>query len=74
MLYLIRHGEAKDSGEDPKRDLSAQGEHHAAQAGEFLARHGISIDTIWHSGKRRAEHTARIIAAAIGKGEIVELH
>lgn len=64
MLYLIQHGEAKDKSEDPERDLSELGVAHATQAGQQLASYRVRPARIWHSGKLRAEHTARIIAEA----------
>lgn len=72
MLYLVQHAEAKNADEDPLRDLSETGVEHARRAGDFLAAHGIRELTIWHSGKLRAEHTARIIAESIGGGRLSE--
>jgi phosphohistidine phosphatase SixA len=69
MLYLIQHGEANDANIDPERDLSPIGELHARQAGRFLSKCGISVESIWHSGKLRALHTALILAAEIGASE-----
>lgn len=66
MLYLVQHAEAKNADEDPKRDLSEIGVAHAQAAGRFLSESGIRPKQIWHSGKLRAEHTARIVAEAIG--------
>jgi phosphohistidine phosphatase len=71
MLYLIRHGEAKDSEQDPQRDLTNEGEHNSRLAGEYLAARGAAVDLIWHSGKVRAEHTARLVAASMaGAGKV----
>ncbi len=74
MLYLVQHAEAKDSVEDPERDLSSLGSQHAEALGAFMAAHGVRPVEIWHSGKLRSEHTARIAAEAIGRGDVVLLH
>ena len=72
MLYLIQHGEAKEADVDPDRDLTPAGEAHALAAGRFLAASGVEAGCIWHSGKRRAAHTAEIIAAELGALELLE--
>ena len=43
-----------------------QGQHVHASDGPIGRVRGIVADAVWHSGKTRAEHTARIIAQAIG--------
>jgi len=61
-LYLIQHGEAKSEAEDPERSLTIKGEeevHRVAKAAEKL---DICPSKIYHSGKRRAQQTAEIIA------------
>lgn len=66
MLYLIQHAEAKNADEDPERDLSDVGVQHAQAAGRFLSVRSVRPGRIWHSGKLRAAHTARILAEALG--------
>ncbi len=62
-LYLIQHAEAKSEQEDPSRGLSEKGlsdikkiAHHAA-VGLY-----IKVSQIFHSGKKRAQQTAQILA------------
>lgn len=66
MVYLVQHAEAKNSDEDPERNLSEVGVTHARSAAQFLSEGGIRPRLVWHSGKLRAERTARILAEAIG--------
>lgn len=74
MLYLVQHAEARDASEDPERDLSGLGLEHAEALGRFMSAHGIRPRHIWHSGKLRSEHTALLLAEAIGRSDAVVLH
>jgi phosphohistidine phosphatase len=66
-LYLIRHGEAKSKEEDPGRGLTDVGAANAQRAGNFLKKVLLQNKhaSIWHSGKKRAEQTARIVAETL---------
>ncbi len=61
-LYLIRHGEAVSSIEDPERPLSNIGQQNIERLGQCLAKTAMPIDYIWHSPKQRAVQTAQTIA------------
>jgi phosphohistidine phosphatase len=61
-LYLVQHGEAVAEAEDPARPLSAQGREEVARVAAFARQAGVEVDQIRHSGKRRAEETAAILA------------
>ena len=61
VLYLVRHGEAIDKGEDPARPLTAQGRRDVEAVAGLAKRAGIEVHQIRHSGKRRAEETAEIL-------------
>jgi phosphohistidine phosphatase len=61
-LYLVQHGDAKPEAEDPERPLSEQGRDDVARVAEFAQRAGVEVAQIRHSGKRRAEETAVILA------------
>jgi len=71
-LYLLQHGAAVAKDIDPERPLSKQGNHDVAAIAGILRHAGIRIDRIWHSGKRRAEQTAAILARAVAPAGIVE--
>lgn len=60
-LYLVQHGEAKPKEEDPERPLTDRGTEEVTKVATFLARSGIKVNQIRHSGKRRAEETASIL-------------
>ena len=63
-LYLVQHGEAKSEAEDPERSLTIRGEEETKKISDGAKRLGIRPSRIYHSGKKRAEQTARIIAGA----------
>ena len=64
-LYLVQHGEAQSETEVPERSLTFRGEEETRKISEAAKRLGIRPSRIYHSGKRRAEQTAGIIAKAL---------
>ena len=74
-LYLAQHGEALSRQEDPERPLSEQGVQDVRAVAAFLGDAGIKLARVWHSGKRRAEQTAEILARVVlsgGRAEVIE--
>jgi phosphohistidine phosphatase len=67
-LYLVQHGDAVPKEVDPERPLSEQGRADVRGVAAFLARAGVRVSAIRHSGKKRAEQTAELLAAAVGGG------
>jgi phosphohistidine phosphatase len=65
-LWLLRHGEAEESGPDDDRRLTPRGERQAETAGKALARLGLRFDAVLTSPKARARDTARLACAAVG--------
>ena len=65
-LFFMQHGEAKSEAEDPERSLTARGEEETKRISGAAKRLGIRPSRIYHSGKRRAEQTAAIVAKALG--------
>jgi phosphohistidine phosphatase len=61
-LYLVQHGDAKSKAQDPERPLTEQGCQDVARVAGFARRAGIQVAQIRHSGKRRAQETAAILA------------
>jgi phosphohistidine phosphatase len=61
-LYLVQHGDAKPKTEDPERSLTEQGKDDVARVAAFVTRADVEVFQIRHSGKRRAEETALILA------------
>jgi len=71
-LYLVQHGEALAKEVDPQRPLSAQGRGDVGRLAEILAKAGLKIDRVRHSGKARARETAELLGAALAPGGAVE--
>lgn len=59
-LYLIQHGHALSSDEDPDRPLSSQGTSDVTAISAYLDNLNVRVDTIIHSGKTRAMQSAMI--------------
>jgi phosphohistidine phosphatase len=62
FLYLVQHAEARSSEEDPSRGLSERGIQNITKVALYASKMGISISQIFHSGKTRANQTARVLA------------
>jgi phosphohistidine phosphatase len=65
VLYLVRHGDAKSALEDPERGLSDRGVQSVKRLADWAAETGLRVNEIRHSGKRRAEQTAEILAESL---------
>ena len=61
-LYLMQHGEAMSKEENPARPLTERGKEDVKRVVAFFARSGKATFEIRHSGKRRAQETADIVA------------
>jgi phosphohistidine phosphatase len=65
-LYLVQHGKALDKSQDPERSLSERGIEELKGVTAFIQKKRIiDLEVIYHSGKKRAEQTAAILADAI---------
>jgi phosphohistidine phosphatase len=64
-LYLIQHGEAKSQAEDPERSLTPEAEIEVKKVATVAKKMDIRASKIYHSGKRRAQQTADIIASSL---------
>lgn len=72
-LYVVQHAEAVSKAEDPERPLSEKGRLDAERLAAFLARAGIGVKRVWHSGKLRARQTAELLQwAVLPRGEVEE--
>lgn len=65
-LYLVQHAEAKGEAEDPLRGLTDRGLSDIKKAAALVARSGVRVSQILHSGKLRARQTAEALAQSIG--------
>jgi phosphohistidine phosphatase len=68
-LYLVQHGEAKSEDEDPERSLTDQGVETVRRMASWAAQVGLKVDQIRHSGKRRAEQTAALLAERLSPAQ-----
>ena len=65
-IYLMQHGAATSSEEDPARPLTPSGRKAVNQVAARAAGCGVQAGRCIHSGKLRAEQTAQIIGEALG--------
>lgn len=71
----MQHGEAVPGEVDPERPLSEQGRRDVQAMAALLATAGIRVERAWHSGKRRAQQTAQLLAGKLliaGKAEPID--
>ena len=66
-IYLVRHGKAAKTGypNDADRPLTARGQEDVQNVAAQLARAGVEIYQIRHSGLVRAQQTAEILGKAL---------
>ncbi len=64
-VYLVRHGDAVDSGVDRRRPLSEEGRADIRKIASFIKPLVVYVEHIWHSGKPRAAQTAEILAGVV---------
>jgi len=71
-VYLVQHAKAASKEADPERPLTCEGKDDAEKVASFIKPLNLCVDYLWHSGKKRAEQTADILAKAIkiSKGQI----
>jgi phosphohistidine phosphatase len=74
VLLLVRHGEARAEAEDPQRALSELGRAQASAVARAVGALRPGLRELWHSGKLRAEQTARILGEALACPEEVRAH
>jgi len=65
-MYFVQHGLAVAEQVDPNRPLSAEGRKEVEGVTAHLRRAGVAVKKVCHSGKTRAEETARILSGRIG--------
>jgi phosphohistidine phosphatase len=70
-IYLVQHGESKSEEEDPQRHLTDRGIDEVQRIADFLRPLELAVDTVWHSGKTRAQQTGELLAGAL-RARLVE--
>jgi len=64
-LYLVQHAKAASNETDPERPLTEEGRRDIQKVAAFIKPLNLSVDYLWHSGKKRAAQTAGVLANAI---------
>ena len=64
-VYLVQHAQSKSRDEDPARGLTPQGITDTNRIAELLSQVQLSVSSIRHSGKKRAEQTASLLAERV---------
>jgi len=68
-LYLVQHAKAASKLEDPQRSLTEEGRRDMQKVAAFVRPLKLSVDYLWHSGKKRAAQTAEFLVEAVEVGE-----
>ena len=64
-LYLVQHAQAASEDADPQRGLTEEGRSEIERIAGFIKPLNLQVEYLWHSGKKRAEQTAEILAGAV---------
>ncbi len=64
-LYLVQHAKAASKQVDPQRPLTEEGRRDVQKVAAFIKPLKLCLDCLWHSGKRRADETAELLAEVI---------
>ncbi len=72
QIYLVQHGISNPKEQDPEQGLSPQGEKEVRRIAETAGNYRVPVQGIMHSGKKRAEQTARIMSGILNPTLTVE--
>ena len=72
QIYLVQHGKSRPKEQDPEQSLSPEGEKEVRRIAETAGNYRIPVQGIMHSGKKRAEQTARIMSSTLNPAISVE--
>jgi phosphohistidine phosphatase len=67
-VYLVQHGEAQPEAVSAERELTPRGRSELERVAALLARGGVRVGRVYHSGKTRARQTAELLAARLAPG------
>ncbi len=67
-LYILQHGEAVAKEIDAERPLSEQGIRDIRILALHMQNMGVQLGNVFHSGKLRAEQSARLVAETVSPG------
>lgn len=64
-LYLVQHAKAAPKDVDPQRWLTEEGLADVRKVAAFIKPLSLSVNHLWHSGKKRTEQTAEVLAGVV---------
>jgi len=70
VIYLVQHGQCFDKQTDPERSLTPEGRATILQIAKTASDTGISVSSIYHSGKLRALQTAELFSEQLRVSKI----
>ncbi len=73
-LYLVQHAKAASKDADPQRPLTEEGRRDIQKVAEFIKPLNLSVDYLWHSGKKRAVQTSEFLAEVVKINEAQIIH
>lgn len=71
-IFLVQHGLSHPKTEDPEKGLSGTGREQTLKIAQVAAGYGVTVSKIFHSGKKRAEQTARVMGEHLCPGIGIE--
>ncbi|EFI35627.1 phosphohistidine phosphatase, SixA [Desulfonatronospira thiodismutans ASO3-1] len=72
QIYLVQHGKSRPKDQDPDQSLSPEGEKEVRRIAETAGDYRVPVQGILHSGKKRAEQTARIMSGTLNPAISIE--
>jgi phosphohistidine phosphatase len=72
-LYLVQHGKSLPKDQDPDPGLTVEGISDVERIAAVAKGYGVRVAVIRHSGKKRAQQTAEIFAAALRPVEGIQV-
>lgn len=73
-IFIVQHGKSLSKDQDPEKGLSPEGRLETERIAEVAGVYAVKVDTIAHSGKKRARQTAEILAAKISPEKGITTH
>ena len=64
-FYVVQHGLSLPKAQDPEKGLAPQGIEEVKRIAGVARAYGVAVECILHSGKKRARHTAELIAEVL---------
>ena len=64
-LFLVQHAKATSKEVDPDRPLTEEGRRGIRKVAAFIKPLNVCVDSLWHSGKKRAAQTVEVLAEVV---------